>query len=962
MTYEAARQYLARVVPWPQDDGEPSFVNLHWMFKGQGYDKPGWSGRATRSVDEAIRTLNWTAKLPDTRDIYVCLSGQREAQERTSTKGKPYLAAVRSQNNVTLLKSLWLDLDVKEKGGYPDLMAAVAALGQFVKTVNLPRPTMMVRSGGGLHVYWVLSEAITLGEWQPLANALANAAKQHGLLCDTGCTVDSARILRVPGTKNFKLETPRDVTLAGTPLDFDYAHSRIADALAPYVTTAPSTVPELPRLAPLQGVSDLAAGIETSEAPVIDIDTVAPQCGFIKGALDFGGRDFGQPLWNLTTLIATFTKGGRTDAHRMAGGHAEYDIKSTDELFDRKERERQQKGLGWPSCQSIRLAGCSSCDTCPLLAQGKTPLHFAVAPPPPRKLLKELPEGYSHDPDKRVLRSLTDDKGITFQVPVCKYPMYDACIRQDTAALQFTSIVYAGEPSTITVPFEATQEKGALLKVLARSGIVVGAKHGAVLEEFIVSWVQRLQAEKEKVQNTVPYGWNVSDGELDGFSYGGMIWTKGDPRRSAPGDSELELLYQPTGKEAAWRECSKMITDQERPELNTILATAFAAPLVRMTGHDGMFISCYSQGSGLGKSTAMKVSQAVWGEPRSAMQGLSDTQNAVFVKLGQLRSLPVYWDEIKSSKQVNTFVEVVFQLTGGREKARATQSAGLRRIGTWQTLMISASNESMVDHVIKDTRNTTAGMMRVFEFEVTPRTKGAVSIFNASRMVDALNDNYGAIGLAYAEWLGANHERLALEMREFAEKLEADVNLREDERYWGGAIACVCLGARYANELGFTEIDEDELYKFMLQTLERMRGIRAASSADIKDPRTLADLMSRFLTDMRARHTVRTNIIHQNRGAPRAGAITDLAPHERPDSVLVQIGRDDKSLRIQKQALREWLTDRGYAPRTVFEELEKQYGAVDRRKQRLCSGTRLASGQVDVIDIDLTKAQDINPE
>ena len=44
-----------------------------------------------------------------------------------------------------------------------------------------------------------LTRALTREEWQPLANALAQAAKQHGLKCDTQCTIDSARVLRVPG-------------------------------------------------------------------------------------------------------------------------------------------------------------------------------------------------------------------------------------------------------------------------------------------------------------------------------------------------------------------------------------------------------------------------------------------------------------------------------------------------------------------------------------------------------------------------------------------------------------------------------------------------------------------------------------------------------------------------------------------------------------------------------------------
>ena len=41
-----------------------------------------------------------------------------------------------------------------------------------------------MKSGGGLHIYFTLSRALTRAEWQPLAHALAEAGKRHGLKAD----------------------------------------------------------------------------------------------------------------------------------------------------------------------------------------------------------------------------------------------------------------------------------------------------------------------------------------------------------------------------------------------------------------------------------------------------------------------------------------------------------------------------------------------------------------------------------------------------------------------------------------------------------------------------------------------------------------------------------------------------------------------------------------------------------
>jgi hypothetical protein len=85
-------------------------------------------------------------------------------------------------------------------------------------------------------------------------------------------------------------------------------------------------------------------------------------------------------MWNLTTLIATFTDNPHADAHRMGDKHPDYTHDSTDELFDRKVRERNEKGLGFPRCATISATGCTLCQSCPHFANGRSPV--AALPQP----------------------------------------------------------------------------------------------------------------------------------------------------------------------------------------------------------------------------------------------------------------------------------------------------------------------------------------------------------------------------------------------------------------------------------------------------------------------------------------------------------------------------------------------------------------------------------------------------
>jgi hypothetical protein len=204
--------FLSRVVPWPEDN-EPGFVNLHWTFEGND-NKKHWGGRATRTLQEAIGAIVWALQNTATRDIYFCTSLQREAKEKTDKLGRKYWTPIRNQPNAISLKSYFLDIDVKE-GGYESVDQAKAAIKRVVDEVPLPAPSALVHSGGGLHVYWFLAEAIDPVRWKDRSLRLVGTAEKHGLKFDRVCSIDSARILRVPQTWNCKGENRRMVKLLG---------------------------------------------------------------------------------------------------------------------------------------------------------------------------------------------------------------------------------------------------------------------------------------------------------------------------------------------------------------------------------------------------------------------------------------------------------------------------------------------------------------------------------------------------------------------------------------------------------------------------------------------------------------------------------------------------------------------------------------------------------------------------
>lgn len=947
--FDSARLYLYRVLPWSPIGDAHVFINIMWTIHGAGYSKPGWRGKPCQSIEECIKTIQWVQRSPEVKDIYVCMSSQREYELRTGNNGQ-FKVAVRSQQNAHQLRTLYADVDVKE-GAYKTTEDALVAFADFLKRSGLPRPTLFVASGsGGFHCYWTMDKALSIAEWQPLANALSEALRRHGVKADTACTVDSARVLRIPETYNAKVN--KLVVLGvNNMLPYDYTVDQMRSALAPYMGA--QVIPLTPK-GKIEGANaELAGGIETPKAPLINIQTVADAgCGFIREALANGGVDYGNPLWNLTTLVSVFTEGGREDAHRMAQGHATYTREDTDSLFDRKTTEKEVKNLGWPSCQSIEHAGCTSCPTCPLKGAGTRPLQFGRPTPPQQDDLGPLPFGYSRNPQGLImLAKKGDNEGTVVQVQAAPYPIKDAWVQDEPWTLHFSMQNRGKDYSSINVSTEDANSPDRFRRVMGKQGIPLNDNMAKLFRDFVVAWQTLLQKTKENIVTSAPYGWVYDKDQLVGFAYGGRVWGKTGSRPAGMAHEEVARQYKAQGDLAIWKEAARLVTDMKSDSHNAILALAFAGPLVEFTGQEGLLISTYSVGSGYGKTTTMKVAQSVWGRPAIAMSGLTDTVKSTFSKAAALKNIPLFWDELKTEEDKRRFVEIAFQLSKGSENSRANVDGSLRRKGEWKTLIGSASNNSIVDAVSQVEKSTTAGVYRVFEYSMQP-ISGAVSAGRAEQIVHRTMRHFGQAGLVYAQFIGANHETIHEELVKVREALAAKLVIRYDERFWVWSVACLYMGALYATKLGLVDIDCKSLLKFLVQQFSAMRERLLGVHVDLSSKKTTTGVFGAYLNDMRAHNTVVTNIIWRQKGRPSANVVKQLNDTSRVNGLHVHIAADEELVRFTQWSFRDWLQKHGYAVTAVEKYLKENFGMKE-GFARLGSGTDLKTLQQHVFEVPL---------
>jgi len=155
------------------------------------------------SFQEIITTADLFAVAgSEKKDAYFALANFKEKGKRTA-------------ENAKTLKALFIDIDIGEGKDYSNREEAIAAYEKFMEDtglLDLGQP-IVVSSGGGFHIYWPLDEEAEVAQWKPVAENFKRLCKQEGFNIDWNCTADAARVLRVPGTYNYKKNKSREVKI-----------------------------------------------------------------------------------------------------------------------------------------------------------------------------------------------------------------------------------------------------------------------------------------------------------------------------------------------------------------------------------------------------------------------------------------------------------------------------------------------------------------------------------------------------------------------------------------------------------------------------------------------------------------------------------------------------------------------------------------------------------------------------
>lgn len=105
----------------------------------------------------------------------------------------------RNSNNIRQFRALYVDIDDIEN----DQLYVGYQVMELAEKGDIPKPSMIVNSGRGLHIYWRIQNApySAIYTWQNIEDMLIYRLKHLG--ADSRAT-DSSRVLRLPNTINSK--------------------------------------------------------------------------------------------------------------------------------------------------------------------------------------------------------------------------------------------------------------------------------------------------------------------------------------------------------------------------------------------------------------------------------------------------------------------------------------------------------------------------------------------------------------------------------------------------------------------------------------------------------------------------------------------------------------------------------------------------------------------------------------
>lgn len=247
-----------------------------------------------------------------------------------------------------------------------------------------------------------------------------------------------------------------------------------------------------------------------------------------------------------------------------------------------------------------------------------------------------------------------------------------------------------------------------------------------------------------------------------------------------PTESSSQLKIQPSGSFDEWMKMfDTHVLGNHKLELaaaigisglvNAFMNNKGISPLKSLMFH---FVGNSSSGKTTSAMLALSTAGSPNNETTSLYKNWNATTNSIITSVADNHGIPILFDEV-SMVNTNSLTSTIYSLTDGREKNRLNQDGTPKEVRTWNTVIISTGEYSILNS--NKTAKNDGLNVRVIEFD-NPWT---TSSHNSDEIKRIVKQHYGHILPLVAEFLTTKEFDLVLKSyNQFKEmmikKLEED--------------------------------------------------------------------------------------------------------------------------------------------------------------------------------------------
>jgi hypothetical protein len=813
----------------------------------------------------------------------------------------------RFQKNVLRTKTFCLDIDINKEPekSYPTKKDGLVALGQFVKATGLPKP-MVVSSGNGWHVYWVVDRELEPSEWKPVAENLKAACRKHGFKIDPAVPADSARVLRPIGTINHKGGEEVKIVIPAEPTTVEIMRQCLgtfggAPARVQSLTTSNSRTTLIDKLAVKQ------------DYPPANPDVILSKCAQVNWAAN-NQKDVSEPTWYALLGIAAFCANPEDTAIAWSKDHPNFNEDETIRKLDHWKRA----ATGPTTCAKFDSERPDVCKKCRFHERIGSPARLglqreevAVEQSAPDQLAFQIPIPKPYKRTADGIKQVTDGTDID----VCKFDIYPVGYGYDET-LGYEVVRYhwnrphVGWKELRFRQAYLAQDNREFPTAIADQGIVLASKlQTASFQNMLRAYMDELRKIKAVTNLYSTMGWKEDN---TSFLIGDRIIRRDDSGSAVVENINLaatsqklgDKLFDVKGDVSKWSTFTSLIQKGRLPVHGFALGVAFSSPLYQFSGLRGVVISlCGPTGSG--KSIAQLWMQSIYGVPDKLHFAAKYTQNAVFSRFGFYNNLPITIDEatMMPDKEVGDFC---YWVTQGKDKARLNKNSEERDAKTWGLPCVTSSNRSLGSKMMSSGMDTDAQLARLLEINMHPVPMFSDSSTAGKKIFDFLSNNHGVAGevlLKHLVELGEDGIRAMIEDHRVRFFKKYNAKFTGQERFWENAIIMADLGNELAKKLNLIQYDYELCTSHILNELGTLRETVKSNKMDA------FDMLAAYLNDaagdtVTVMHTVGSNrpMVDHSR-IPRNGIRVRIDAYRKTPSAPFTSG----TMMIDRKHFKQWV-------------------------------------------------------